>query len=199
MGVCNQVTLLVLQYITSRLVPHLEFIDAPIQVPNVSDRTVSFKFLNLTLKYAFFLFLKCLLTSRLTSFRISKLLWLGFCILRILVCFLWSKKPKHSSSNQGLFCFILCKPRLSFAQVWIFSLMFSQVLFTSLFKFSKAANLFVISIWYCSRTSGSFSFLKLNLCLSSLCAASGNLHGVKVGGTLYYRRLSKLKIRFTHC
>ena len=41
--------------------------------------------------------------------------------------------------------------------------MFSHVLFTSSSssEFSKAANLFVISIWYCSLTSGSFSFLQV--------------------------------------
>jgi len=39
-------------------------------------------------------------------------------------------------------------------------------------EFSKAANLFVISIRFCSLTSGSFSFLKLNLYLSTLCAVS---------------------------
>ena len=95
------------------------------------------------------------------------------CIHCILSRFLWSKKPKHSSSNQGLCCLNLSKPRLSFADVCIFYLMFSQVLFTSSspFKFSKAVNQFIISIWYCSLTSGSFSFLKLNLCLSNLCAA----------------------------
>ena len=59
------------------------------------------------------------------------------------------KKPKHSSSNHGLFCLNSSKPRLSFAEVWIFSLMFYQVLFTSSSssEFYKAANLFVISIW----------------------------------------------------
>ena len=94
----------------------------------------------LSLKYAFFLFLECLLTSRLTLFKLSTLLWLGSFIHYILARFLWSKKPKHSSSNQGLFCFNSCRPRLSFAKVWIFSLMFFQVLFTSssLFKFSTS-------------------------------------------------------------
>jgi len=38
------------------------------------------------------------------------------------------------------------------------------------FKFSKAANLFVISIWYCLLTSSLFSFLKLNLSPSNFCA-----------------------------
>ena len=60
-------------------------------------------------------YLKCLLTSRLTFFRISTLLWLGSCIHRILARFLWAKKPKHSSSNHGLFCFNSCRPTLSFA------------------------------------------------------------------------------------
>ena len=46
MGVCHQVTFLILHYITSRPVPLLKVIDAPIQVPNVLDLTVSFNFLN---------------------------------------------------------------------------------------------------------------------------------------------------------
>jgi len=39
-GVCHQVTFLILHYITSRLVPLLKVIDALIQVPNVLDLTV---------------------------------------------------------------------------------------------------------------------------------------------------------------
>ena len=46
-GVCKQVAFLILIYITSRLVPLFKAIDAPIQVPNVLDLTVSFEFLNL--------------------------------------------------------------------------------------------------------------------------------------------------------
>ena len=98
-GVCHQVTFLILHYITSRLVPLLKVIDAPIQVPYVLDLTVSFKFLNFSSRICLLLSLKCLLTSRLTLFRISTLLWLGSCIHCILARFLWSKKPKHSSSN----------------------------------------------------------------------------------------------------
>ena len=44
--VCNQITFLILNYITSRLVTLRKVIDAPIQVPNIFDLTVSFKFLN---------------------------------------------------------------------------------------------------------------------------------------------------------
>ena len=39
-GVCHQVTLLVLHSITSRLLPRLKVIVAPIQVPIVLDFTV---------------------------------------------------------------------------------------------------------------------------------------------------------------
>jgi hypothetical protein len=42
---------------------------------------------------------------------------------------------------------------------------------SSSFKFYKPANLFVISFWHCSLNSSSFSFLKLNICLSNLRAA----------------------------
>ena len=41
-----KVAFLIFNYITSRLVPLLKVIDAPIQVPNVLDPTVSFMFLN---------------------------------------------------------------------------------------------------------------------------------------------------------
>ena len=46
MGFCNQVAFLILYYITSRLVPLLKVNDAHIQVPNILDLIVSFKFLN---------------------------------------------------------------------------------------------------------------------------------------------------------
>ena len=127
----------------------------------------------LTFKYAFYLFLKCLLASRLILFKLSTLLQLGSCIHCFLACFLWFKKSTHSLSNHGLCCFHLYKTRLSLAEVLIFSLMFSQTLFTSssTFKFSKAENLCLISIWYFSLPSSSFSYLRLNLSPSDFCAA----------------------------
>jgi hypothetical protein len=45
-GVCNQVTFLILYYHCSRLLPLLEIINAPIQVPDIDDLTVSFQFLS---------------------------------------------------------------------------------------------------------------------------------------------------------
>ena len=148
-GVCNQITLLILYYISSRLVTFRKVNDAPIRVPNIFYFTVSFKFLNFSSQIFlpfFFFFLKCLLTSHLTLFVLTTLLWLGFCTL--LFCFLWSEKRKHSSSNHGLCCFSSYRPRLYLAEVLIFSLMFSQALFMSspTLKFSKATYLFVISI-----------------------------------------------------
>ena len=46
MGVFNQITLLVLYYISSRLVTFLKVIDSPIQVSDIFYLTVSFKFIN---------------------------------------------------------------------------------------------------------------------------------------------------------
>jgi len=50
-GICNQITFLVLYYISSRLVPLRKFIDAPIQVPNIfilllvlSSSTLAFRY-----------------------------------------------------------------------------------------------------------------------------------------------------------
>ena len=45
-AVCKQITLLILYYISFRLVTLLKIIDSPIQVPIKFDLTVSFKFLN---------------------------------------------------------------------------------------------------------------------------------------------------------
>src|SRR5215469_16118303 len=50
----------------------------------------------LAFRYAFFLFLKCLLASRLILFKLSTLLRLGFRIHCILACFLLSRKSTHS-------------------------------------------------------------------------------------------------------
>jgi len=144
-GVCNQITFVILHYISSRLVTLLK------DIKSLTPLYKSLIFMILLLvssssilafRYAFFLFLKCLLASRLT------LLWLGSFIHCILACFLWSENPKHSSSNHGLCCFNSCNPRTSLAEVLMFSLMLSQALLksSSSLQFSKAANLFVTSI-----------------------------------------------------
>jgi hypothetical protein len=66
----NNLQKIYLQCITSRMVPLLKVFDVPIQVRNVLSLTVDFKFLNFSSIYTFILFLKCLLTSCLTLFRL---------------------------------------------------------------------------------------------------------------------------------
>jgi len=53
--VCNQITLLMLYYITSRLVTLVKVTDAPIQVSDILVLTVCFKFINFSFP-AFLLF-----------------------------------------------------------------------------------------------------------------------------------------------
>jgi len=77
--VYNQITLLVLYYISSRLVILLRVIYVPAQAPNIFYLTVSFKFLNLSF-YIFLLFVyekSASFTSYI--FRLSTLLWFGSC------------------------------------------------------------------------------------------------------------------------
>jgi len=122
-GICNQITLLILYYISSRLVTLLKIKSLTFfNVLLVTSSSI------LAFRHSFFLFLKCLLASCLILFRLYTLLWLGSCNHSILACFLWSKKPKYSSSNQGLCCINSCRPRISLTEVLIFPLMFSQAL-----------------------------------------------------------------------
>ena len=99
--------------------------------------------------------------------------WFRSCNKCNLVCLLWSKTRKHSSPNFGLCCFNSYNPRITFSEVFIFSLMFSQALvkFSLSLKLSKAANLFDILIWYCYLTASSLSFLRLHFSTSNFCAA----------------------------
>jgi len=56
--------------ISSRLVTLLKIIEAPIKESDIFDLTFSFiKLINFAFRYSFFLFLKCLLATRLTLFR----------------------------------------------------------------------------------------------------------------------------------
>ena len=116
--------------------------------------------------------MKCLLAARLTWFGLSTLLWFGSSNKCILIRFLWSKNHARSSSNRGLCCFNSYRPTLLLAVVLIFSLMFSQALFMSSlsFRFSNAANLSQIWVWYSFLTSRLLSVPRLNL-TSNFCAA----------------------------
>jgi len=117
-GVCNQITYLILYYISSSLVALLTSHWCPYINLWFFYLIVSFKLINFSFQY-----------SSVTWFRLSTLLWFGCCKHCILACFLWFKKSKHSSSNHGLCCFMSYRPRPYLAEVLIFSFMFSQAPF----------------------------------------------------------------------
>ena len=146
-GACDQITCLILYYISSRVVTLLKVTDAPLQVLYIFNLTINFKILNFgfQIDIVFVPVMSVSFSSHI--FRLSTFLCLGSCTHCNFACFLSSKKCRHSSSNQGLCCFNSCRPRLSLAEVLIFSLIFSHALFMSpsLLMFPKAANLFVIS------------------------------------------------------
>jgi len=54
MGVCNQITLLILYYISSKLVTLLKVFGVPIPVPNIFYPTVRIKFLNFSFPICLF-------------------------------------------------------------------------------------------------------------------------------------------------
>jgi len=64
-GVCNQISFLVLYYNSSRLVPIIEVINAPIQVPDIVDLTVSFKFLDF--RYQIYLLFVPIMSASIAS------------------------------------------------------------------------------------------------------------------------------------
>jgi hypothetical protein len=125
----------------------------------------------LSFRYFLFLFLKCLLASRHSLFRLSPFISLGSWNHCNLACFLWSNNFEHPSFNHDLYFFNSKQPRLSLVQIFIFSLIVSQALIisTSAFKFSKTANLLETSTHNCSLPSTSFNFLRLNLSTWNLC------------------------------
>jgi hypothetical protein len=61
-GVCNQITFLILYYIISRLVTLLKVIDASIQVSDILVLAVRFKFINISFQI-FLLFVPEMSTS----------------------------------------------------------------------------------------------------------------------------------------
>jgi hypothetical protein len=97
--------LLILYCVGSNLVLHFKFIDARLQASNIFILNFVSCSSILAFRYYIFLFLHCLLTSTLASFRLSTstFLWLWFLRHCILACFFWSKNGEHSSSNRG-FC-----------------------------------------------------------------------------------------------
>jgi hypothetical protein len=83
-GICNQITLLFLYYISSRLVTFLKVID--VQVSDILHLTVNIKVIDFRFQ-KFFLFVPEM-SNRITSFIVilSTLLCFGFCNHCILAC-----------------------------------------------------------------------------------------------------------------
>jgi hypothetical protein len=75
-AVCNQITLLILYYISSRLVTLRKVIDVPIQVSDIFDLTVSFKFVNFSFQI-FLLFLPELSASFMSHTLLNYLHFFG--------------------------------------------------------------------------------------------------------------------------
>jgi len=84
-GVCNQITFVILHYIISRLVTLLKVTDTPIQVPATFDLTVSFKFLN-------FSFQLCILFVSEMSTSI-----MSYTVQIIYIALAWVMYPLHFS------------------------------------------------------------------------------------------------------
>ena len=120
-GVCYQITLLILYYISPRPVTLIKVNDGPRQVSDILDLSVYFELI-LALRYSFILFLKCLLAAHLTLCRLSNLLWYGSHNHCILACILRSKNLEHFSLNHWSFCFNSYRPEPSLTEVLIFSL-----------------------------------------------------------------------------
>jgi hypothetical protein len=76
-GTCNQIALLILYYISSRLLSLLKVFDAPMQVSDICNLVVSFKCITCSSQVFILLILKCLLFLCLTLFRLSTLLQFG--------------------------------------------------------------------------------------------------------------------------
>ena len=88
----NQNTLLILYYISSKLVTLLKIINALINVSHIFYPTVNFKFISFSFRYSFIFFLKCLLASWLTLFSFCTLNCFASCNHYILAFLLLSKK-----------------------------------------------------------------------------------------------------------
>ena len=78
-GVSNEITLLIFYYASSRLVTLLKVIDASIKPPNIFYLTVSLKLLKFSFQICLVFALKMCASFTFTLFKLSTLLWLGYC------------------------------------------------------------------------------------------------------------------------
>jgi len=103
---CEQITILFLYNIISRLLPFLKFVYAAVKILMFVFLLIS-RSLNLTFIYSLFFILNILLVLGLHFFKLSPWNWLGFCNHCNLACFRWYVNFEHSSSNYGFLNFSL--------------------------------------------------------------------------------------------
>ena len=121
-GACNQIALLILYYISSRLVSLLKVFDAPMQVSDICNLIVSFMCTNCSSQVFILSILKYLPVLCLTLFKLSTLLQFGSYNHGILVCCAsFDLKNVNILQNRGVSCLNLYRPRLSLDEVLIFS------------------------------------------------------------------------------
>jgi hypothetical protein len=114
--------------VTSRSVTLLKFICASVQVSDILVFTVCFKLINFVFQILLYLKgenPKC--SVSFSSYVIPIIsIWTGFWNHCNLASFLLSNNCEHSSSNHCLCCCNAQCPRLSLAEILIFSPIFSQ-------------------------------------------------------------------------
>jgi hypothetical protein len=98
-AVCNQINLLIIYYISSRLVTLLKVIEGPLKFSDILVPTDCFKFITFTFQIFLLFFLKCLLASCLTLFRLSRLLYFKRNIHIFLICAQSFFNPAPDSSD----------------------------------------------------------------------------------------------------
>jgi hypothetical protein len=84
------------------LIKSFTFIYSSIQVSDVPVLTVHWKIVSLSFRYSLCSFLRYLLASHLTLFRLSLFISLGSCNHCNVASFLWSNNFEHTSLNNGL-------------------------------------------------------------------------------------------------
>jgi hypothetical protein len=86
--ICKQITIFIFYYVITRMAAPFKFIYSSLLSSDVLFLTVHCKLVNFVFQIFLFLFLKCLLASHLTLFRLSPFISLGSCNHCYLACFL---------------------------------------------------------------------------------------------------------------
>jgi hypothetical protein len=85
--ICNQITLLILYYICSRLITLLKLNDAPTKVSDILYFFLRFKFINFSFQILLPFFPEMSIASNITWFRLPTSIWFRSSNTYILFCF----------------------------------------------------------------------------------------------------------------